>query len=171
MKKAPDAPGSPGPRVSVPWAKKKEVPQDTCRMLHDLHLHPNFILRQWGALLTFQVRQWHEQIFANREHMETEKKQARMWAQPWGPGWGFGPGSGDILPLVDDAATGFMELGEEKMRSPGSRVATPIRTGNMCVGTRSRCVLYVSWWVRGWGEWRERPHTEEIGCPLLSLIV
>ena len=25
-----------------------------------------------------------------------------------------GPGSGEVLPLVDDAETGFMELGEEK---------------------------------------------------------
>lgn len=58
---APDAPGSPGPRV-----KRKEVSQDTCRMHHDLRLHPNFILRQWGTLLTFQVRQWHERIFAYR---------------------------------------------------------------------------------------------------------
>lgn len=36
---------------------------------------------------------------------------------------------------------------EDVMRSSGSSVATLIRTRNMCVGTRSRCVLYVSWGV------------------------
>lgn len=38
---------------------------------------------------------------------------------------------------------------EDVMRSPGSSVVTLIRMRNMRVGTRSRCVLYVSWRVGG----------------------
>lgn len=40
---------------------------------------------------------------------------------------------------------------EDVMRSPGSSVVTLVRTRNMCVGTRSRCVLYVLWGVGGEG--------------------
>lgn len=36
---------------------------------------------------------------------------------------------------------------EDVMGSPGSSVVTLIRMRNMRVGTRSRCVLYVSWGV------------------------
>ena len=66
---------------------------------------------------------------------------------------------------------GFMELGEEKMRSPGSRVVTLIRTRNMCVGTRSRCVLYVSWWVQGCGGVARKASHGRNRLSLLSLII
>ena len=65
--KAPGALGSLGPRLAGPWAEAEGGgPQDTQRLHHDLHFYPNFTLRQWEALWTFKVKQWHEQIFAYR---------------------------------------------------------------------------------------------------------